>query len=811
MTAVPDPGSETRLEGSSGAFAPWTLARRGLRLFASAAGERRFRRATDVILLVTALVLLAVLVVLYPPGPFERSVIRMLAAAPHWLDPLWGFLYDMTLLWAAALITTLALARRGQALLQALVALAIAVALSFAAARLAIGHTPDLLASLRRRSGDASFPGVRVALVAAVVLTISPNLVQRLQRLNRYVTALGFGSALLLGEGTPSGELAGLAIAVVAAAAVRLAFGTSAGRPRAADVETALAELGVQVDGLRLSDRQVAGVVAFQGLDSGGTALTVKVLGRDAYDNQLLERLWRFLWYPEPRLSVRLSRGQIAEHEALMTLLARTNAVPTYDVLRVATAPDDTAVLALRGDVRPLASLDPAELDDGLPARLWAALERLVGANIAHSHIDPDTVALVDGEAGFVDFGGATSSPTADQLLTDEAQLLVATATRIGGEAALRAAVTALGAGGVERLLPYLQSAALEGPLRRAAAAAAIDVDALRAEAASLVGAEELQLVRLRRVTWSSAVQTALLLLAALAVLSFATGIDYDQFSDALGSATWGWNVLGLFAAQTPRLTQAVSTLGSVAANLRFGPVYAMQLATSYMNLALPSVFARLAVNIRFFQRQGVPPAAAVTAGGIDSVTSTVIQAVLLVLLLVFSESQLHLELSAPSGGLLTVLWILVGVLVVSVAGVFLIGRVRRLLLDRVRTWWPQVRTAFATLRSSNKLFLLVFGSLATELLFAVTLGIFALGFGTRIGLTDLLVINISVALFSSLIPVPGGIGVTELGLTVGLTSAGMTEATALGAVLLYRIATFYLPPVWGVFALRWLQRNKYL
>ncbi len=71
--------------------------------------------------------------------------------------------------------------------------------------------------------------------------------------------------------------------------------------------------------------------------------------------------------------------------------------------------------------------------------------------------------------------------------------------------------------------------------------------------------------------------------------------------------------------------------------------------------------------------------------------------------------------------------------------------------------------------------------------------------------------INISVSLFSTLVPVPGGIGVTELGLTVGLSAAGMSEEAALTTAVLYRIAVFYLPPLWGFFALRSLQRRQYL
>jgi uncharacterized membrane protein YbhN (UPF0104 family) len=38
-----------------------------------------------------------------------------------------------------------------------------------------------------------------------------------------------------------------------------------------------------------------------------------------------------------------------------------------------------------------------------------------------------------------------------------------------------------------------------------------------------------------------------------------------------------------------------------------------------------------------------------------------------------------------------------------------------------------------------------------------------------------------------------------------------MSPSAALGAILLYRAATFYVPPVWGFFAFRWLQRNRYL
>jgi len=58
---------------------------------------------------------------------------------------------------------------------------------------------------------------------------------------------------------------------------------------------------------------------------------------------------------------------------------------------------------------------------------------------------------------------------------------------------------------------------------------------------------------------------------------------------------------------------------------------------------------------------------------------------------------------------------------------------------------------------------------------------------------------------------VPGGIGVVEVGSVYGYVVAGMREEAAFAAVLLYRLAPFYLPPISGYFALRWLDRNNHL
>ena len=786
-------------------------ATRALRVFSSAPRAKRFRRATDILLLVPALAGLAVLVASYPPGHFERALALFLDAIPQWLDPVGAFLYDVLAATAIVLVATALVARRFLILLQALASLALAFLVALVSARLALGHWPDVVDAAGGRGGSPRFPGIRVAEAAAVVLAISPHLVHPLQRLSRWILAFGFVGALTVNVATPSGHVAGLLVAIAAAAGVRLLFGTSAGLPGVADVAASLEELRVEAEDLTLAERDLAGVVVVRGREPGGRPLLVKVYGRDAYDNQLVEKFWRLLWYRDGGPGLRLSRRGATEHEAFATLLAQRAGVPALEVLRAGTTAGDDALLVLAGEARPFAHLPSEEIDARLLAGAWQSLAVLHDANVAHRRIDAESVAAIDGAVGFVDYGGATSTPTTAQLATDRAQLLVATATCVGSERALEAAMTALGPDGVELLLPYLQLAALEDRLRRETRATGVDVDALRADAAALVDAAEPSLVQLRRVTWRALLQMALLLLAAFAVLSFATGIDYDQFTTGLSGASWAWVAVGFVVAQMPRISQSVATLGSVAADLRFGPVYAMQLASGYMNLALPSVAARLAITVRFFQRQGITAAAALTSGAIDSLAGTVVQAVLLGLLLIFSESTLSFSVSGPSRTTLVVAGAAVALLVLAVVAAAFVGRVRRIVAERLERWWPEVRGALGALRSSNKLVLLLIGSVTTEVLFAIALGMFAFALGTRVSLTDLLVINISVSLLSTFIPVPGGIGVSELGLTVGLTAAGMSEESALAAVLLYRISVFYVPPSWGYIAMRWLQRKRYL
>ena len=82
----------------------------------------------------------------------------------------------------------------------------------------------------------------------------------------------------------------------------------------------------------------------------------------------------------------------------------------------------------------------------------------------------------------------------------------------------------------------------------------------------------------------------------------------------------------------------------------------------------------------------------------------------------------------------------------------------------------------------------------------------FVLGFSTVF-----VALGASASLFGGLIPVPGGIGVFEAGLTAGLTAFGVDPAVATAAVLTDRMVTAYIPPVFGYFSINWMTKHDYL
>jgi uncharacterized protein (TIRG00374 family) len=119
--------------------------------------------------------------------------------------------------------------------------------------------------------------------------------------------------------------------------------------------------------------------------------------------------------------------------------------------------------------------------------------------------------------------------------------------------------------------------------------------------------------------------------------------------------------------------------------------------------------------------------------------------------------------------------------------------------------------TALRVLRSPPKVAMIFAGNLGAQLLEAVILGLCLRAFGHQATMAELLLVNTIADLFAGFMPVPGGMGVAEAAYTAGLVALGVPSAPAMSTAIAFRTVTYYLPPVWGAIAMRWLRQHSYL
>ena len=589
---------------------------------------------------------------------------------------------------------------------------------------------------------------------------------------------------------------------------MHLVVGSPGGRPTNSRIERALRELGVDARELQAVPMHRSGVILFTAADDAGP-LAVKVYGRDAWDAQLLATVWRLVWYRGAQRTARLSRLQLVEHEGFITLLTERAGVRAPRLVVAGSAGNGDALLVVRPDGQPVAP-GTIDLPDTAIEGLWDELRQLGAAGITHSDIDFDRIVRrPDGTVGFGDFATAEVAATDAELVRDRAQLLALTIAMLDDTRAVAIARRMLGDDALAATVPYLQEAALPRGIRNVLDDQHVDLDDVRDSLSSTLGVEQQPLVKLRRVSLGSVFNLALLAIAAYTMIALVGGLDLNTFIEQLQEASWPWLLWGLIIAQLARFPNAVSTMGAVRRPVPLGPLVLLQFAICYINLAIPATAARVAVNVRFLQRFGVPATAAMSAGAIDSVSGFIVQIVLF--LLVFGASGVTLSFStdlSDSVGFLTL--IVIGIVVaLVVAGIVLALKPnwRAAVLRVVHHVFDSLRV----LRSPVKLAQLFLGNLASQLLFAAALGACVHAFGQQASFADLILINTAVSLFAGLLPIPGGIGVSEAGLTLGLTAIGIDNETAFAIALAYRVASFYLPPVWGFVCYQRLVKRRYL
>jgi glycosyltransferase 2 family protein len=716
---------------------------------------------------------------------------------------------------AAALVVAAALWHRRYRLLLGLAAGSAVAAGVAAGILLLLGdrHPATLTDNLGHGSwlASAAFPGpALIAAAVAVIVAASPWLSRPWRRAAWLTLLLVVVVRLVTGTVLPMELLLAFATGLTVGAAVLVVFGVPDRRIGAGEIAEALRAAGLPAESVRPADVTSKGSRPFDASGPGGQRWFVKALGSDQRDADLLYRAYRAVRLrnvgdTRPALSL----FQAVEHQALVGVMAERAGVVVPGVERVIKT-GDTALLVLDWvDGISLERLPGAQIGDDLLVRLWVDVDKLHKAAIAHRSLHAGNVMVgPDGQPVVADFSFSELAATGRQMDLDVAELLASLATLVGEDRAVSTAVKVLGAEGLAPAVPLLQPLALSAGTRRAVKQQDGLLNRTRSAAAAAGGLATPELVRVQRVRPRN-----LLTIAALVGVYYFLLPQLAKVGNplpVLESAQWAWVLVAIGFSVLTYVASAIALLGGVSVRVPFWPTLLTQNASSYVNRVSPANVGGMALNVRFLQKAGVEPTAGVAAVGVNSLAGALVHLVLLVIFFAWAgRGGASKAFKLPSSSVL----LAVLAAVAAVIGIVIATRQGRNLA--ARKVLPPLRSSLASLgrvaRSPVRLTMLFGGSAVVTLAYVGALVASVEAFGGGASIAKIGAVYMAAAVVATATPTPGGVGGFEAAAIAGLTGIGISSGAAVSAVVISRLATYWLPVPPGWLSWRLLQRLGYV
>jgi uncharacterized membrane protein YbhN (UPF0104 family) len=766
------------------------------------AGTDRVRRPADLLLAVFALVVVAVVlgaIRALPLGSTEVAddVSGWLLHIPRWLA------------YAAAVVAGVA------AFVLVVVSLVVLVrnqwrdALNAVAAGLA-GAAVAVIATVVWRIEDAtveravlhgSNPSVFVVDTAFVAFVVGTDL-SRLSHWQRWWPRAG---ATLLLSGLAVGTLTPFAVVIVASGGL-LAGWVVRWLLGAASVLPGITELTGWLAGQRVhaADLSVAGPgrARLEGNLADGTRIRVHLSGRDTRGSGLTRRLWALARLRSAVAGhIALSSRAQVQQLALACCLAQQADVPGPAVRMLGEMPGETLVLVT---TIPDSGPETGATRLAGATSLFAALRRLHDIGIAHRDVRAGNVFMSGNRAGFCSLDAA--EPGASELARrlDLVQALAMLAVTCEPADAVTALRTGYGPMDPVAVASVVQPVALAPWGWRAARAASGSLNEIRHQLLGDDGTAPAAL-RLERFRWRTVASAVALTVAGYLLIGEISGVNV---LGTLGQANPGWLAVAVLASAVTYLGAAIGIAAFIPQRLSIWRGFFVQLATAFVGVAMPPAVGHVAVNARYLHRQKVDEgtiAASVTVSQLVNIVTTVL---LLIVLGVLTGSGLSKFKIAPGGDVLIGL----AVIAAAVITVMAVPQTRKKVTGAV---WPHLRQIGPRLVDAVshplRLAIAAAANLLLSAAYSVALIAALRSVGAHPAILAAAVVFLAGNTVGSATPTPGGLGGVEAVLAAGLTAIGIPAHQAIPAVLLFRMATFWLPIPVGWISYKVLQRRGVL
>jgi len=790
--------------------------------------ESRIRIPADLLRCVIALIEIALLAGLgllarATAGGAEFDIVLASRRLPKVLLSALGFsAHVVLLLLPAALAVRLLIRRQPRRLAEAVLAGGITVGVVLAANYVLKLPVAAGMHDVLTPSGSRNIPPLDGYLSGLAAYVTVIGLSGRPRWRTVFWLAIGFYAVASLADAqtTVFSLLITLLLGLACGAGLRYAVGSMSERPSAAQIAEALGTVGEPVVGMRRIWDPSAETRRYAATLRGGGRLDVTVFDRDQQAADVFYRLYRRL-----RLRTQVSRSapltveRAMERRALLTYAAEDAGVPTPRLRALIRVGPEAAVLANESHGgTTLAELKEVPTDAQL-ASVWDTVLRLHSRRVTHRALTADRILLLGaddhnhardgspplGAVMLLEPGNGDVAASDIQLRLDLAQLLAELALLVGPDRAARSARDKVSTADLAAVATLLQPVVLYRSTRTAVRRHKDVLPALRkrllASASPARDASPVQLERIR-------LRTLLTLVASVVAAYILAGeLTKTSFSDLFRNANWLWTIAAVGLSVLTYVGAAWSLSGFVLERLNPVRTFLAQIAASFVTLVTPAAVGGAALNIRYLRQSKVSPADSVASVGVSQVIAFALHVVLLVIFAALTGAVSSTSLKPPDWA-----YIGVGVLVGVILIVLAVPRTRRLLLSRVAPTLGQVIPRLLDIaQRPAKLAEGIGGALLVTAAYIACLAVSVLALGGSLPIISIAVVYLTGSAIGSAVPTPGGLGAVEAALSAGLTAAGLPGATAISAVLLYRLVTFWLPVPVGWAALNYLQRHDWL
>ena len=251
----------------------------------------------------------------------------------------------------------------------------------------------------------------------------------------------------------------------------------------------------------------------------------------------------------------------------------------------------------------------------------------------------------------------------------------------------------------------------------------------------------------------------------------------------------------------------ALSLRLAVGRSLPLGPMLLVQVSSAFVGRLTPEGVGWLVLNQRYLERSGLGRASALAAITLKVLAGAVMRVVVMAVVAVLAGSSGVFRFDVPS----TPPYLLGFALVAVLIGLILLMALRRAGSQAMAPIVSGARDLRNVFRQPLRAAALFGTSGVLTISYGLVLAASLAAFGVNMSLLEVFAVYLGGTAVASASPTPGNLGAVEVALSAGLTAAGVAPETAVGAVLIYRLLTFWLPVVPGFIAFRYLQKKHYI